>query len=68
VFGWDAYIFPSRGDLFVHISHDEYWAVMTRNVETFETVSNDLKTIEPKLGHQPLLKRFCPLSRHLKLA
>src|SRR5450432_2242109 len=25
VFGWDAYVIPNRGDLFIHISHDEYW-------------------------------------------
>jgi len=68
VFGWDAYIVPSRGDLFVHISHDEYWAVMTRNVETYETVLSDLRTIDPKVGHQPLIQRFCPHSRYLKLA
>jgi len=66
VFGWDAYIFPNRGDLFVHISHDENWAVMTRNAETYETVLGDLKSIEPKTGHQPLLERFCPHSMHLK--
>jgi len=66
VFGWDAYIVPSRGDLFVHISHDEYWAVMTRNAGTYETVLNDLKNIQPEAASQGLLQRFCPLSRHLK--
>jgi hypothetical protein len=62
-----AYIVPSSGDLFVHISHDEYWAVMTRNAETYETVLNDLKDIQPEAGNQHLLQRFCPLSQHLKL-
>ena len=68
VFGWDAYIVPSGGDLFVHISHDEYWAVMTRDAETYETVLNNLKDIQPEVGNQRLLQRFCPGSRHLKLS
>jgi hypothetical protein len=66
VFAWDAYIFPSRGDLFVHISHNENWAVMTRNAETYETVMSDLKNLDPQTGHRRLLQRFCPQSRHLK--
>lgn len=68
VFGWDAYIFPSRGDLFVHISHDEYWAVMTRNVETYEAILSAFEDIDPKASSQPLLQKFCPHSRHLKRA
>lgn len=68
VFGWDAYIIPGRGDLFIHISHDEYWAVMTRNRETYETVANDLKSLEPEQASQCLLQKFCPFSRHLQSA
>ena len=31
VFGWDAYLIPfSRRDFFVHVSHDEYWGVVSR--------------------------------------
>ena len=66
VFGWDAYVIPSRGDLFVHISHDEYWAVVTRNMETYKTALVDLKDIDPQQGHQGLLREFCPLSRHIQ--
>jgi hypothetical protein len=65
VFGWDAYIIPSRGDMFVHISHDEYWAVITRDAETYKTAINDLKDIGPQEGNQWLLEKFCPLSKHI---
>jgi hypothetical protein len=66
LFAWDAYIFPIRGDLFIHISHNENWAVMTKNTATYETVMNDLKNVDPQSGRQRLLQRFCPQSRHLK--
>jgi hypothetical protein len=66
VFGWDAYIIPDRGDLFIHISHDEYWAVITKNVATYETTLTALNSIELEQGNQHLLRRFCPSSRHLQ--
>lgn len=66
VFGWDAYIVPSRGDLFIHISHDEYWAVVTKNVETYETALKNLESLEPERERQDLLQRFCPSSRHIR--
>jgi hypothetical protein len=66
VFGWDAYLVPSGGDLFVHISHDEYWAVMTKNDKTHQAVLNNLRDIDPVEGDQYLLRRFCPCSRHLQ--
>ena len=65
VFGWDAYIIPSRGDLFVHISHDNFWAVMTKNEETYQAVLAELKDLNPELNHQGLLREFCPSSKHL---
>jgi hypothetical protein len=65
VFGWDAYIIPSGGELFVHISHDDYWVVVTRNAEAFDAASNSLKEIEPEQGSQGMLRTFCPQSRHL---
>lgn len=68
VFGWDAYIIPSRGDLFIRISHDEYWTVMTRNAETHQTVLTALKDLESEDKHQYLLHRFCPSSRHILAA
>ena len=65
VFGWDAYIVPSGADFFVHISHDEYWTVVTRNVEAYDAALNQLKKIGPEEGHQGLLRQFCPLSKHM---
>jgi hypothetical protein len=67
VFGWDAYIIPNRGDLFVHISHDEYWTAVTRNSEAYEMASRDLKSLEPREQSQRLLQKFCPLSKHLAI-
>ena len=65
VFGWDAYIIPSGGNLFVHISHDEYWTVVTRDEKTYVRVLSSIKEIGPEEGHQGLLREFCPLSRHI---
>jgi hypothetical protein len=66
IFGWDAYLMPSRGDLFVHISHNEYWTVVTRNRETHEKAMVDLKHAEPEEAHQGLLREFCPSSKYLR--
>jgi hypothetical protein len=66
IFGWDAYVIPNRGDLFVHISHDKYWTVVTRNAETHEAALTLLNKINPQPGDQGLLKQFCPFSRHLQ--
>jgi hypothetical protein len=65
VFGWDAYVVPSGGDFFIHISHDQYWAVMTRNEQAYEVVLNALKDLQPEENDQNLLRRFCPSSRHI---
>lgn len=64
VFGWDAYIVPSRGDLFVNISQDQYWAVMTKDAETYQTVLTDLQNLNPEQNHQSLFREFYPSSRH----
>jgi hypothetical protein len=66
IFGWDAYVIPSRGDLFVHMSHDRYWAVVTRNEAAYKMALADLDGINPEPGHQGLLRQFCPCSRHLQ--
>ncbi|MDR3734202.1 MAG: hypothetical protein P4L10_01555 [Acidobacteriaceae bacterium] len=66
VFGWDAYIIPSGGKLFIHISHDEYWAVIARDEETFEKCHQALLELNPLMGNQALLSRFCPNSKLLK--
>jgi hypothetical protein len=67
VFGWDAYIVPSRGDLFVHISHDDFWAVVTKNEETYKTILAELQDLDPEQNHQGLLREFCPSSRHIAI-
>lgn len=64
VFGWDAYIIPSRGDLFVHISHDEFWAVVTRNDESHRRILPALRDLEPE-DDQSLIRQFCPHSKYL---
>jgi len=66
IFGWDAYITPSGSDFFVQISHDEYWAVITRNENVHLRLLQDLKDIGTEEGHQGLLRRFCPLSKHIR--
>ena len=65
VFGWDAYIVPSGADFFVHISHDDFWAVVTKNEETYRTILTELQDLNPEQNHQGLLREFCPSSRHL---
>jgi hypothetical protein len=65
VFGCDAYLVPTGGDLFVHISHDEYWAVVTRNAKAHDAAMSDLQEIGPKEGSQGMLKEFCPGSKHI---
>jgi hypothetical protein len=64
VFGWDAYIIPSNGDLFIQISHDEYWTVITRTEEAHAKAMKDLESLGPE-GHQGMLQRFCPHSKHI---
>jgi hypothetical protein len=42
VFAWDAYVVPfSASDFFVHISHDEFWVVVTRTQETYDNYSEN---------------------------
>lgn len=64
VFGWDAFILPSSGNFFVHISHKEFWAVVTRNDEEHRRILPYLADFEPT-EDQRLLRKFCPRSRHL---
>lgn len=65
VFAWDAYVLPSRGDLFIHISHNQNWTVATRTAEAYESSSNDLKSLDPKQASELMLRRFCPSSKYL---
>jgi hypothetical protein len=49
VYGWDAYLVPyARSDFFVHISHDEYWGIVTRTQEAYEKLFSELKGLNPK--------------------
>ena len=59
IFGWDAYLVPSQSsDFFVHISHDEYWGVVTRTKETYAQRFFELKAINP-IESSSMRKRFC---------
>jgi hypothetical protein len=64
VFGWDAFIIPSGENFFVHLSHDEFWVVVTRNDEAHKKVLPYLADLEPK-EDQVLLRQFCPRSKYL---
>jgi len=59
VFGWDAYLVPcGRNDFFVHISHDEYWGVVSRTQKANEMLLAELKDLNPR--ESPTMReRFC---------
>jgi hypothetical protein len=59
IFGWDAYLVPSSSsDFFVHVSHDEYWVVVTRTRESYSQRFSELKNINPI--ESPAMRRwFC---------
>jgi hypothetical protein len=48
VFGWDAYLIPfGRNDFFVHVSHDEYWGVVSRTREAHDRMLAELEDLNP---------------------
>jgi hypothetical protein len=59
VFGWDAYLLPFRNnDFFVHISHDDYWGVISRTQERHDILLAELKDLNPR--ESPTMReRFC---------
>ena len=59
VFGWDAWLIPAGNDYFVHISHDEFWVVVTRTTEIHEALHRQLSDLSPRLPHEETLGRFC---------
>jgi hypothetical protein len=59
VFGWDAYLAPSGSDYFVHISHDEYWVVVTKTAAAHKGLLEQLKSLDPQPAHPRSLERFC---------
>jgi len=58
-FGWDAYLAPSGKDYFVHISHDEFWMVVTKTTAAHKEVMEQLKSFDPQPPHPRCLARFC---------
>jgi hypothetical protein len=59
VFGWDAYLIPfGRNDFFVHVSHDEYWGVVSRTREAHKTMLAELQDLNPTES-QRMRSRFC---------
>ncbi|HEY1731973.1 MAG TPA: hypothetical protein VGG15_09485 [Terriglobales bacterium] len=59
IFGWDAFFSPSGQDYFVHISHDEYWLVVTKTKAAYETLFEQLQDLAPRKAHPNTLARFC---------
>lgn len=64
VFGWDAWII-SNSSFFIHISHDEYWVIVTRDDETYKKMSSELADLKTEEDHQGSLRSFCPNSKYL---
>jgi hypothetical protein len=59
IFGWDAYLVPfGRHDFFVHVSHDEYWGVVSRTQKAYDTLFAELKDLNPKES-SAMRGRFC---------
>ena len=59
VFGWDAYLVPfGRNDFFVHVSHDEYWGVITRTREAYDRLFAELDDLNP-VESPGMRRRFC---------
>ncbi|MGO9844403.1 MAG: hypothetical protein ACLPZF_24885 [Candidatus Acidiferrales bacterium] len=59
VFGWDTYLIPfGRSDFFVHISHDEYWGVVSRTREAYDGLFSELEDMRP-MESPNMRKRFC---------
>jgi hypothetical protein len=59
IFGWDAYLVPfGRDDFFVHVSHDEYWGVVSRTQKAYDTLFAELKDLNPKES-SAMRGRFC---------
>ena len=59
VFGWDAYFIPfGRTDFFVHVSHDEYWGVISRTREAHDRTLAELEDLNPTESPD-MRRRFC---------
>jgi len=59
VFGWDAYLVPfGSNDFFVHVSHDEYWGVVSRTREAYDKLFAELEDLNP-FESPDMRRRFC---------
>jgi hypothetical protein len=62
VFGWDAYLIQfGRNDFFVHISHDEYWGVVSRTRQAYDGLFAELEDLNPTES-PGMRRRFCAVS------
>jgi hypothetical protein len=62
VFGWDAYLIQmGRNDFFVHISHDEYWGVVSRTRKAYDGLFAELEDLNPTESPD-MRRRFCLVS------
>jgi hypothetical protein len=43
----------------IHISHDEFWMVVTRTAAAHKEIFGQLKPLDPQPAHQRCLERFC---------
>jgi hypothetical protein len=48
LFSWDAYLAPKNGEYFVFNSHDEFLRVVSRSVQTHETLMAKMKDWNPR--------------------
>ena len=62
VYGWNAFYLNSSHDMFVHISHDEYWCVIARDKEKRDAL---LKVDGAKIL-DPVRKGFLRPASHLQ--
>lgn len=62
VFGWDAYLLQmGRNDFFVHISHDEYWGIVSRTRNAYDELFAELEDLNPTESPS-MRRRFCAVS------
>ncbi|MFZ3341823.1 MAG: hypothetical protein WA213_13135 [Terriglobales bacterium] len=59
IFGWDAYYVPSGQDYFVHISHDEYWVIVTKTTAAYDNLFKSLQPLSPRDAPMGITERFC---------
>jgi hypothetical protein len=59
VFGWDAYLVPfGSSEFFVHLSHDEYWGVVSKTRGAYDKLLAELGDLDP--AESPDMRRqFC---------